>query len=122
MEKDADFYRRDARNSVWLIAFAAFIPTFVLLFSVVTGEGRMLRWNALTIGLLTYSLTLTVLAIVAGALCGRGKKIGRTLAFIPSILLLVNVPLGTCIAIFVLMKLNSREFRAALETTSPPLP
>lgn len=74
MEKDADFYRRDARNSVWLIAFAAFIPTFVLLFSVVTGEGRMLRWNALTIGLLTYSLTLTVLAIVAGALCGRGKK------------------------------------------------
>lgn len=87
MEKDAAYYRMDARNSVWLIAFVAFIPTFVFLFSVANGEGRMLRWDAMTMGFLAYSLTLTVLSIVAGALCGMGKKIGRTLAFVPSILL-----------------------------------
>lgn len=122
MTKDAAYYRQDARNSVWAMAFVAFIPTFVVSFSLASGEGRWLRWNALTIGLLAYSLALSVLAIVAGTLCGMGRKIGRSLAFIPCILLLVNVPFGTLVAIFVLTKLNGREFRAALETMPPPLP
>jgi len=116
VEKDIRYYRRDARNIVWGIAFVAFLPTFILMMMISSGlGGRDIKWDAVTSGILTYSIVLTALAIYAGIQCGRGKKRGRTLAFIPSVLLLVNFPLGTIFGIAVLVKLNKKEFVNSLE-------
>jgi hypothetical protein len=114
VEKDAAYYRKDARNAVWAVAFGNFIPTLGLLALVAAGEGHGIKWDAVTYGLMAYSLTLTFLAIIAGILCGKGKKVGRILAFFPTGLLLLFFPIGTIIGVFALSKLLPEGFVESL--------
>jgi hypothetical protein len=113
MEKDVDYYRKDARNIVWAVAFVAFLPTFVLL--VMMFSGSDIKWDVVTFGILGYSLVVACLAFVAGIQCAKGKKAGRTLAFIPTVLVLLNFPIGTIFGISALVKLNKAEFLNTLE-------
>ena len=107
------FYLKDARNTVWGVGFVGFIPLMILLIMMFTGS--QIKWDVVTCGLILYSLFLCATAIYAGVLCGRGLKKGRTLAFIPSILLIINFPLGTLFSIGALFKLNKKEFIDELE-------
>lgn len=113
-EKGPEYYQQDARNIVRGMAFVAFLPTFMLLVMMLSGTGGKILWDGVTIGIMTYSVVLALFSIVAGILCGKGKKIGRFLAFVPAVLLVLNFPLGTIFSVATLIKINKREFTETL--------
>ncbi|MEK7400598.1 MAG: hypothetical protein AAB116_26945 [Candidatus Poribacteria bacterium] len=110
MEKDAQFYRKDARNILILVGFIAFLPTLAFLIIKYSDSASSIKWDAVTFGIIFYSIIVATLAFYAAIKCGSGKKIGRNLAFIPSILILLNFPLGTIFGIAALVKINKKKF------------
>ena len=107
-------HRQDLRNWVWAIAFIAFLPTFVFLFSYFSDPIHV-QISAISIAILSYSILLSLLALVSGFLIGCGRMLGVKLAYIPALLLLVNFPLGTIFSVLLLRKLNSATLIAALK-------
>ena len=114
-QKDAAFFCRDARNVVWVAALVALLPAVILLLLMHSGLDLPTEWNIVTWGVIAYSTVVTVVAFISGLLCQKRKKLGRTLAFIPGILLLLSFPVGTVLGVAVLVKINKLEFVASLE-------
>lgn len=113
MDKPVDYYRKDARNIVWGVAFVALIPAIFVL--VMAFSGSRIKWDVVNVSILAYSATVSILAVIAGIYCGKGKKVGRILAFFPAILFLLNFPLGTIFGIATLVKINKRAFVNSLD-------
>ena len=112
--QDIDRARSDVRNSVWLLSFIAFLPTFVLLVTIGIGDRPHIAWNAITFAVLGYSIGLSVVSIIAGAMCGKGSGVGRSIAFFLAVLTLLNFPIGTIVGIFVIGKLCGSTFTNTL--------
>lgn len=110
MKNEPEYYLKDARNTVWGLAFIALMPAVVLVAIVLVGQGGDIKWDAITFGFMAASLALSTFTIFAGVKCGRGEKSGRLMAFVPATLLVLQFPLGTIFSAMVFVKLNKKEF------------
>jgi hypothetical protein len=88
VEKRVVGHRKDLRNSVWLLAVIAFVPTLVFFVGRIIGPGD--RMSGFGIVLLAYSISLTVIGFVSGILCERGHAFGVPTAYLATVLLLVG--------------------------------
>ena len=114
-EKGTAYYRKDLRNVMFLMGFVAFLPSLMLLFMILSGEIAWISWDAITFAILGFSLSISALSFVSALLCGAGKRLGRSIAYIPTILFLIQFPIGTMIGVFVLRKLNSQSHIFSLD-------
>lgn len=114
-EKGTAYYRKDLRNVMFLMAFVAFLPSLMLLFMIFSGESAWISWDAVTFWILGFSLSISALGFVSAILCGAGKRLGLSIAYIPAILLLICFPIGTIIGVFILKKLNSQSHIFSLD-------
>ena len=106
------------RTVAWLhIVLGSLVACMVVIFGVVFGQfgaaalsqsapPGLMGW---IIGLFTlfigYFLAYLALAILGGVLLLRGKPVGRVLTIIFSVLSLLNVPVGTALAVYSLWAL-----------------
>ncbi len=112
-EARAVHYQKDLRNSVWLLGVFSLLPMFAIMVLYLMDPASV-RLDGIGILIVAYSSLLTLLALVSGILIGKGRRIGRSIAFIPCLLTMLNFPIGTAIGYWVYRKLSNPMYLSIL--------
>jgi hypothetical protein len=99
VEKRVVNHRKDLRNSIWLLAFIAFVPALIFFVGWMLGPG--VRIGAVGIVLLAYSISLTAIAFVSGILCERGHVFGVLTAYLSTVMLLAGAAVWIAIQVLI---------------------
>ncbi len=112
-------HRNVLRNAVWLMTIYASLPAAIALYNLyhwLIGNGsEQMKMDAITIALLTYVFAISILCFACSIMISMGLRAGRAFAYIPAYLMLLNFPIGTIIAVYVLRKLNNPVYLSTLE-------